>query len=39
MLNLVLFMNLYNTIIPLSMYVTIEVQRFVGSQFIEWDLA
>ena len=31
-------MNLFNYIIPLSMYVTIELQRFVGSQFIEWDL-
>ena len=35
---LVFYMNLYNYIVPLSMYVTIELQRFVGSQFIEWDL-
>ena len=35
---LVTVMNLFNYIIPLSMYVTIELQRFVGSQFIEWDL-
>ncbi len=33
-----LYMNLYNYIVPLSMYVTIELQRFVGSQMIEWDL-
>lgn len=32
------FANLYNYIVPLSMYVTIELQRFVGSQFIQWDL-
>lgn len=35
---LVTIMNLFNYIIPLSMYVTIEMQRFVGSQFIEWDI-
>lgn len=35
---LVFYMNLYNYIVPLSMYVTIELQRFVGSQFIQWDL-
>lgn len=35
---LVHFMNIYNYIIPLSMYVTIEMQRFIGSQFIEWDI-
>lgn len=34
----VLYMSLYNYIVPLSMYVTIELQRFVGSQFLEWDL-
>lgn len=32
------FMTLFNYIVPLSLYVTIELQRFVGSQFIEWDL-
>ncbi len=37
-INLVYFMNLFNYIVPLSMYVTIEMQRFVGSQFIQWDL-
>jgi phospholipid-translocating ATPase len=30
-------MSLLNYIVPLSMYVTIEMQRFVGSQFIESD--
>ena len=37
-IQLITIMNLFNYIIPLSMYVTIELQRFVGSQFIEWDL-
>lgn len=32
------FMNLFNYIVPLSMYVTIELQRFVGSKFLQWDL-
>ena len=31
-------MNLFNYIVPMSMYVTIELQRFVGSKFLEWDL-
>ncbi|KAF7233366.1 hypothetical protein EG68_05038 [Paragonimus skrjabini miyazakii] len=32
------FIVLYNYIIPISLYVTIEVQKFVGSLFFEWDL-
>ncbi|XP_063428807.1 phospholipid-transporting ATPase IF-like isoform X5 [Mytilus trossulus] len=32
------FMVLYNYIIPISLYVTVEVQKFVGSMFIGWDL-
>jgi hypothetical protein len=31
-------MNLFNYIVPMSMYVTIELQRFVGFKFLEWDL-
>ncbi|CAF0999134.1 unnamed protein product [Brachionus calyciflorus] len=34
----ILYMNLFNYIIPLSLYVTVELQRFVGSKFLEWDL-
>ncbi|CAF0707238.1 unnamed protein product [Brachionus calyciflorus] len=34
----ILYMNIFNYIIPLSLYVTVELQRFVGSQFLEWDL-
>jgi len=28
-----------NYLVPLSMYVTIELQRFLGSEFFQWDLA
>ena len=35
---LITIMNFFNYIIPLPTYVTIELQRFVGSKFIEWDL-
>lgn len=29
---------LYNFIIPISLYVTVEMQKFLGSFFIGWDL-
>ena len=29
---------LYNFIIPISLYVTVEMQKFMGSFFIGWDL-
>nr|XP_019950548.1 PREDICTED: phospholipid-transporting ATPase IG [Paralichthys olivaceus] len=31
------FMVLFNFIIPVSMYVTVEMQKFLGSYFITWD--
>ncbi|XP_054647734.1 phospholipid-transporting ATPase IG isoform X6 [Dunckerocampus dactyliophorus] len=31
------FMVLFNFIIPVSMYVTVEMQKFLGSFFIGWD--
>ncbi|TRY90488.1 hypothetical protein DNTS_012102 [Danionella cerebrum] len=31
------FMVLFNFIIPVSMYVTVEMQKFFGSFFIKWD--
>lgn len=31
------FMVLFNFIIPVSMYVTVEMQKFLGSIFITWD--
>lgn len=30
-------MVLFNFIIPVSMYVTVEMQKFLGSFFITWD--
>lgn len=30
-------MVLFNYIIPVSMYVTVEMQKFLGSYFIAWD--
>ncbi|KAK3094796.1 hypothetical protein FSP39_006359 [Pinctada imbricata] len=32
------FMILYNYIIPISLYVTIEVHKFVSAMFLGWDL-
>ncbi|XP_069676428.1 phospholipid-transporting ATPase IF-like isoform X2 [Periplaneta americana] len=31
------FVILYNYIIPISLYVTIEAQKFIGSLFFAWD--
>lgn len=30
-------MVLFNYIIPVSMYVTVEMQKFLGSYFLTWD--
>jgi phospholipid-translocating ATPase len=35
---LITIMNLFNYIIPLATYVTLEILRLVGVKFIEWDL-
>ncbi|XP_043985992.1 phospholipid-transporting ATPase IF isoform X2 [Gambusia affinis] len=32
------FLVLYNFIIPISLYVTVEMQKFLGSFFIGWDM-
>ncbi|XP_046552884.1 phospholipid-transporting ATPase IF-like isoform X2 [Haliotis rubra] len=32
------FMVLLNYIVPISLYVTIEVQKFVGSMYFGWDM-
>ncbi|KAH8309941.1 hypothetical protein KR067_002269 [Drosophila pandora] len=32
------FLILFNYLIPISLYVTIELQRVIGSLFMEWDL-
>ncbi|CAD5116940.1 DgyrCDS5779 [Dimorphilus gyrociliatus] len=35
--ELLAFMILLNYTIPISMYVTVELQKFFGSMFFEWD--
>jgi phospholipid-translocating ATPase len=30
--------NLFSLVVPISMYVSIELQRFIGSKFVEWDI-
>ncbi|CAL8114228.1 unnamed protein product [Orchesella dallaii] len=32
------FMILFNYIIPISLYVTVELQKFLGSKFFVWDI-
>lgn len=32
------FLILFNYLIPISLYVTIELQRVIGSMFMEWDM-
>lgn len=32
------FLILFNYLIPISLYVTIELHKFLGSLFLEWDL-
>jgi len=32
------FIGMCNTLIPISMYMQIELQRFIGTKFFEWDL-
>ena len=32
------FLVLFNYIIPISLYVTLELQKFFGSLFLTWDL-
>lgn len=32
------FLVLFNYIIPISLYVTLEMQKFIGSMFLAWDI-
>ncbi|KAL3847179.1 hypothetical protein ACJMK2_018103 [Sinanodonta woodiana] len=32
------FIVLYNYVIPISLYVTVELQKFVGSMYFGWDI-
>ena len=36
--DIVSFLVLFNYIIPISLYVTLEVQKFCGAFFLEWDV-
>ncbi|XP_013415921.1 probable phospholipid-transporting ATPase IF [Lingula anatina] len=36
--DFLIFAVLFNYIIPISLYVTIEVQKFIGSMFFAWDI-
>lgn len=31
------FLVIYNYVIPISLYVTLELQKFIGAMFLEWD--
>ena len=31
------FLVIFNNIVPISLYVTLEVQKFCGSMFLAWD--
>lgn len=31
------FLIIFNYLIPISLYVTIEMHKFLGSFFMEWD--
>lgn len=33
------FVVLYNYIVPISLYVTMEMQKFLGTLFFKWDLS
>jgi phospholipid-translocating ATPase len=33
------WMVIYNYIIPIALFVAIEVQKFISSSFFSWDLA
>ena len=35
--DLFAFLVLFNYIIPISLYVTIEMQKFLGARFLVWD--
>ncbi|XP_065643609.1 phospholipid-transporting ATPase IF isoform X3 [Hydra vulgaris] len=37
-IDLLSFLILFNYIIPISLYVTLELQKFCGAQFFNWDL-
>jgi phospholipid-translocating ATPase len=36
--SLITFLLLYNSVIPISLYVTLEMQKFMGALLIGWDV-
>ncbi|XP_020907982.1 probable phospholipid-transporting ATPase IF isoform X2 [Exaiptasia diaphana] len=36
--NFLIFLILYNYVIPISLYVTVELQKFIGALFFVWDV-
>lgn len=38
LLNFITFMILYNSLVPISLYVTMDLIRIFQAQFIQWDL-
>ena len=36
--TLVTFFLLYNYLIPISLYVTLEVQKYIGALYVAWDI-
>ncbi|XP_057301942.1 phospholipid-transporting ATPase IF-like isoform X1 [Hydractinia symbiolongicarpus] len=38
LINLLSFLVLFNYVIPISLYVTVEIQKFSGALFFDWDL-
>lgn len=37
-LNFITFLILYNSLVPISLYVTMDIVRVVQAKFIQWDL-
>lgn len=37
-MEILFFITIFSNIIPISMYIQIETQRFLGTKFFEWDL-
>ncbi|KAK3727334.1 hypothetical protein QZH41_018176, partial [Actinostola sp. cb2023] len=36
--DFLIFLILYNYVIPISLYVTVEMQKFIGALFFVWDI-
>ena len=38
LLNFITFMILYNNLVPISLYVTMDMVKVIQTRFIQWDL-